>query len=383
MGNTMLRFAGFALMLAASLCNPLRAQDKAEEAPLRIDAAAERSLQRFGGRDCRIRRTDHFVIAYDTADEALRALVWRLEVTYDSVLRFCKINELPARVPDTRLGVVFFERYEDYAAYAAMAGFSHHGSAGFFNQQNNVAAFVNVAHLPELAPLDQNIADSRDRLQQLRDRQAKGRELLEERRNLTRLTGLRDRLIERTNQMVVQHEVAHHVFFNIGVHVFGGQNPGWLVEGLACLFETPPSVSGGGAGTTNQFRLRDFRAVLGNGQPAGRITADALPHTYDTGRFVHLSELIGDEGLFTRRNDPSLPFYYSQAWSLVYYLQQRHREEFAQYLRLLAGRSFGVKLSSQRELADFTSAFGPLNERFENLWVTYVLSLPYKPSETE
>jgi len=379
----MLRFASLVLMLAANLCSPLRAQDKAEEAPLRIDAAAEKALLRLGGPGCRIRRTDHFVIAYDTADETLRALIWRLEVTYDSVLRFCKLNDLPARVPDTRLSVVFFERYEDYAVYAAKLGFSHHGSAGFFNQQNNVAAFVNVAHLPELAPLDRNIADSRDRLEQLRDRRAQGNALTEERHNLTRLTGLRDRLIERTNQMVVQHEVAHHVFFNIGVHVFGAQNPGWLVEGLACLFETPPSASGAGAGTTNQFRLRDFRAVLGGGQPAGHITADALPQAYDAGQFVHLSKLIGDDGLFTRRNDPSLPFYYSQAWSLVYYLQQRHREEFAQYLRLLAGRSFGVKLSSQRELADFTRVFGPLDERFENLWVTYVLGLQYKPSETE
>jgi hypothetical protein len=175
--------------------------------------------------------------------------------------------------------------------------------------------------------------------------------------------------------------VAHQLFFNRGIHIFEAQNPGWLVEGIACLFETPPTASGAGVGSINQMRLRDFRTILGGGDPSRRLSAGDLSTAYASGKFLPLKELIGDANLFSRRNDLNIVHYYTQGWSLVAYLQRRHRDEFAEYLRVLATRTPGQKLTAKRELADFEAAFGEIDEKFEERWCTYIVDLKYKPSE--
>ena len=100
------------------------------DAPPPDDPEAEHRLLQVAGPGFRIKRIEHFVIAYDTPEETLLSLRSRLEATCDSVQRFCKINDLPARGLDHRLEVLFFDSYEDYGQYAASAGFPHQGSAG-------------------------------------------------------------------------------------------------------------------------------------------------------------------------------------------------------------------------------------------------------------
>ena len=369
--------------LAAWAVQPAWGQDNAEGTePPETDPAAEERLLELGGPGFQIRRTEHFLIAYDTPDQTLRALVSRLEATYDSVYRLFKINSIQAQRPTTRLQVLFFHEYDVYGRYAAAAAFNHRGSAGFYNQRNNVASFVNVLNLPELSDLNRKIEASNRKMERLRTARPPKREALQaERRVLTRLVNQRERIVERANRVAVQHETAHQVLFNAGVHVFGAQNPGWLVEGLACLFETPPSRSGAGVGATNQMRLEDFRRCLGGGDPSGRIKPQELQVALASGRFLPLQELVGDARLFSRRNDPNLVHYYSQAWSLVCYLQRNKREQFAEYLRILSQRKPGRPTTAGEELADFERVFGLLDERFERRWAGFILGLRFKPSE--
>ena len=346
------------------------------------DPAAEVALLDRLGPDARLRRTDHFLIAYDTPEETIRSLVSRLEATYRAVFRVCAVNGIPAEHPGERLEVLCFHRFEDYARFAAESGFAAAGTAGFYNQANNLAAFVNVLNLPELSALNRSVETHRRRLDTLRAARPSHREALDrQQRQWRRLAGERDRFVERANRLTVQHEAAHQILFNAGVHVRGAQNPGWLVEGLACLFETPPSRWGAGPGATNQMRLGDFRSSLGGGDPSARLRPDDIQRAFESGTFVPLRELVGEADLFSRREDPNLVYHYCQAWSLVCYLQRAHRLEFAEYTRRLAGRRPGERLPAEAEIAEFEDVFGPLDERFERRWARYVLSLRFRPGE--
>ncbi|MCP4248307.1 MAG: DUF1570 domain-containing protein, partial [bacterium] len=358
---------------------PVRAGDGAKNGT-EAETPAEEALLARTGPGFHLRRTERFLIAYDTPHDTLRSLVSRLEATYDSVYRFCKINEIPTQRQADRLEVLFFDGYETFGRYADSVGFAYWGSAGFYDQRTNVAAFVNVLHLPNVTPLNNQVERHKHRIERLRAKRPIDRRALREaNKKMTRLVNQRDRLVEQTNRMTVQHETAHQVLFNAGLHVFAAQNPGWLVEGLACLFETPPSSSGAGVGATNQARLDDFRRSLGNGKPGGRIKVEALQEAYADGKMLPLGELIGDANLFSRRNNPNLVHHYSQSWSLVCYLQRRHREKFADYLRLLSRREVGCTTTPESEIGDFERIFGPLSERFERQWARFILQLPFKP----
>jgi hypothetical protein len=355
------------------------------DSALPVDPAAERELLELGGPGLTVRRTDHFLIAYDTSKESVTALVSRLEATHRAVYRFCRINELPAQPLRRRLQILFFESPEQYAEVARAARFNSNGSAGFYSQRTNVATFFNILNAPELRDINRRIQQLESAIESLRKAKPVDRDAVRAKaRERSSMINVRDRVVERINRTTVQHETAHQLFFNAGVHVRGAQNPDWLVEGLACLFETPPSQSGAGAGTVNQARLSDFRSCLGNGNPKANLKAKDLEVALSSGKFVPLRTLIGDTSLFLRRNDPNLVHYYSQAWALVCYLQRAKRDELADYLRLLGQRPVGLEISSEQEIADFESVFGPLDERFQRRWVAYILvNLRFKPSELQ
>ncbi len=330
-----------------------------------------------------IRETEHFIVAYNTERKVLKSLTSRLEATYRSVHRFCQFNDLAVEHISEPLQILFFETVEQYGVYAKTASFPYQGSSGFYSHSNNIAAFHNIINSPALRQINQQIEQLDDQLSTLRGRRqpnpAKIKELTLRRR---RLFNIRDRHAERMNRTTVQHEAAHQVLFNLGIHRSGAQNPGWLVEGLACLFETPPSPSGSGAGTTNQMRLSDFRSCLGGGDPKERVRPDGLQAAYASGKFIPLRDLIGNARLFGDRANGHIVYRYAQAWSLVCFLQRTERERFGEYLQLIQGRNVGQQPSFDEELADFQGVFGPINEGFERRWVTFIVErLRFKPSE--
>jgi hypothetical protein len=373
-----------ALLVSPLVAWPCPGQPAEPPTPsLPVDSAAERELLEIGGPGLRLRRTEHFVVAYNTSDESLTALISRLEATHRSVYRFCRINELPARPLSRRLQVLFFDTYDEYARIAQAAGFSFQGSVGFYSQRTNVATFYNMFNSPELSEINRLIEQAEGSMERLRGTRPIDRQALQVQvKERSRLVNVRDRTVERINRSTVQHETAHQLLFNAGVHVLGAHNPHWLVEGLACLFETPPSASGAGAGAVNQLRLADFRACLGDGDAGGKLKHDDLGTALAGGKFVPLRRLVSDPTLFTRRADPNLVHHYSQAWALVCYLQRAKREQFAEYLRLLGQRQVGQAVAPEQEIADFESIFGPLDERFERRWAVFILTkMRFKPSE--
>ncbi len=217
--------------------------------PFPPDRDETSALLKIAGERFRIHQTDHFNIAYDTSYEALRPLTGRLDGTYDAILRFVAGCAIVNEVPTDRLEVILFSQRDDFTSYLAGIGLRGGSVAGIYDQQSNVAAFCDTAANPDLQQITGRIEQVRKQLQQLNAKRSRSgsrlssRTMRKRQRELQgRLSALRlqhDSLIKKFNRFVIQHEAAHQMFFNLGVHVRGADNPNWLVEGLACLFEIP------------------------------------------------------------------------------------------------------------------------------------------------
>jgi len=351
---------------------------RAQEPPIPIDEAAEAELLRIAGDGFRIERTDHFVIAHNTSPEVLRSFLFRVELTYAAVFRFCRAGEIPVQAPSHRLAILFFDRQEEFTQYGKRIGFDNSAASGIFSVHLNRAAFFNTLNTPTVNKLSTAISDMEAQL-------AGGGLSPRERRSLAtqlqRARNQRKRYVTQINQLVIQHEVRHQILYNIGVHTAGAQNPTWLVEGLACLFETPPGSSGAGLGTINQGRLRDIRTSLTVGELNQRPQAGNLAHACRTGKLVPLKQLIGDAAFLARDNSPHIANHYAQAWSLVCYLHRTRQKAFAQYIQTIALRDRDARFTPEEEIEAFEAAFGPIDARFEQRWVGFILNLPYRPSE--
>ncbi len=347
------------------------------------DQEAAARLLTIGGEGFRIRETDHYTLAYDTSYEALRPLIGRLEGTYDAIWRFCEANGLGVRLPASRLEVLLFARYEDFAEYLAGIGLRAGSVAGAYDPRTNVSAFCHVESSPGLAQINGQIEQVQKRLKRLKGREsgASARERREHlRRHLSKLRLQRDALTKKFNRLVIQHEAAHQMLFNVGVHVHWADNPLWLTEGMACQFEVPQAGSARPMGRINHLRLADFRDALGASPDVKSFSEEVYEEALASRHLVPLVDLITDDELFTGQ-ERDVVFRYAQAWALVYYLHHRHRKEFVTYLRRLGTRKPGEHVAWQRKIEEFESAFGKPDEAFQRRWITYMLELRFDRRE--
>lgn len=343
-------------------------------APPSDEQAAER-LALVAGDGFRTYEAEHFLVAYDTPFEALSPLVGRLEGTYDAIWQFCEACALNTDPPASRFEVILFDRYEDFARYAAGVGLRAKSIAGFYEQRANRSAFCNTFNSPDIAPLTRQIDDAREQLRRASGGPSNSPAARGRRRELQRwvsmLTTERDVLAKRFNRFVIQHEAAHQMLFNLGVHVRGGANPQWLVEGLACQFEVPQADSRGALRRINHMRLDDLRTALQVPPSARAVSDDAYRAALDSGQIVSVRELVCDPTLFA--GGKHVVFRYAQAWALVFYLQRQHGEPLAHYLRGLTTRRPGEPVAATWELVEFEAAFGKVDDAFERGWLSYML----------
>ncbi len=346
--------------------------------PLPADKKLAADLVKLAGEGFRTRETDHFTICYDTSFEAVRPLTGRLEGTFDAIWRFCDANRVKAKPLSARLAVLLFNRYEDFGRYSESVGVPGGSIAGFYHHENNIAAFCNTLASPGLARISRRIDRAKARLDQIKEGPAgtapNGTTRAELQRNLTFLHARRESLAKRFNRFVIQHEAAHQMLFNMGVHVAGADNPVWLVEGLACQFEVPQPGSGKLLRGLNRMRLRDLRQALAAPPERVALTDGMLADARAAGRWVSVDELITNGHLFDQA-DGHVVLRYAQAWGLVFFLHREYRERFGEYLVQLQSRRPGAAVAAVNERDEFRSFFGDPDARFERKWMTYMLKL--------
>jgi len=321
---------------------------------------AEKELLAYAGTGFKARQTPHFVIAYDTDDETLRNFTHRIEVTYKSVAQFAEGMGVKVKVPDAKLEIIFIDSLEAYREFGKRSHFpADDNTPGFYQQGINRSAFFNYANSTSIQQAKQQLRDARNQIK----RSAPGRSGLDGNR-VANFEANIEKMQNRVNRLVVQHEVAHHVLFNIGLHAVGEANPRWFSEGLAMMFETPPSRSGGaGIGAINQTRLGDWLELESEK------------------KLVSLRELVSKPELILPTNPDAIDAY-AQSWALVHYLQRNKRADLVKYIDLIRQRKEERVYSPDEEIATFEKAFGPLDDRFATTQRNFIKRLPYKPSET-
>ncbi len=369
-GRLQLRsMAAFLVMLASfgSTGIDAYARDDATESK----PAAETELLKIAGDGFQTKSTAHFLIAYEGDSETLTDFIARVEATYVGVYRFLKIHDLDSTEPTQKLQIIFFDHPDAFLDYGKRTDANLAGAAGFYSPRTNRAAFYDALNMRRLEGVKEQIASIELSLKDRRSSPGNRQAILKQ---LRRLRNERDQTIESVNQLVVQHEVAHQVLYNAGLHSRHADQPIWLVEGLACLFETPPNRNGAGFATVNQYRLLNLREAISGEVSPKRVKATGYKDAVRQGRLVSLRRLIGDRSLFdTGRSNVENA--YAQAWSLVHYLHRRKRVEFGDYLTVLARRPVDREYSPAMELMIFEKVFGKVDEAFVTDWLDFCLEL--------
>lgn len=322
----------------------------------------------------RTRSTDHFLIWYDTNYAMLRPLVGRLEGTYRAVVRVGRAWGFAMDAPAEPMPIVLIDQHKDYALLAQAAQVDPIGAAGFYEPSRNIAIFGNILNGPSLRSVTSRIELLQDRRHRAGSAQARGGE-----RELLSLVTRRAAVVKRFNRVVIQHEAAHQILFNLGVHALGADNPTWLIEGLATQFETAQTNPNGKLRRTNQLRLADLRNAIGVDRAVNKLSDARYARAFRGKGLIPLRELIADDSVIAT-NGNSVSTVYAQSWALVFYLAREHEPEFSQYLTVVSGRPIGRTVTPEEELTLFTASFGPVDESFQRSWLGYIVRLRVDPS---
>ncbi|MEX2288033.1 MAG: DUF1570 domain-containing protein [Planctomycetaceae bacterium] len=146
--------------------------------------------------------------------------------------------------------------------------------------------------------------------------------------------------IQANLEDTIVHETTHQVAFNTGLHSRIADNPRWVVEGIATVFESPGVRDAGG--TTPQMRINRERFVwFGNFDKTRR-----KPKTL--ANFVSSDELFNTAPLDA----------YSQAWALTFFLIETRSAEYSRYMKVLRNHDPMKPYTPNERLSDFKHAFG-------------------------
>ena len=258
------------------------------------DEIQSRLREEFG-RAFEVSTTAHFVVVHprdwnDWAD--------RLESLYRSFTHYMGVRGFQIAPPTTTLVAIVFRNQDDYYRYAAAGGTAlATGTMGHYDPTSNRIYLFDVHG---------GAADA--------DWSA--------------------------NAETIIHEATHQTAYNTGVHRRFAEQPRWLVEGLAMMFEAP-GVWGAASHHT----------------PADRLNRERLSYYHGTGEQRSsdwITPLVASDAGF----DATPLTAYAETWMLTFYLCETRPLEYSQYLARVASRETFSKYLPHERLTDFTAAFG-------------------------
>lgn len=242
-----------------------------------------------------ISTTNHFVVVHPRGQWS--AWADRLESLYRSFTHYMQVRGFRIEQPKVPLVAVVFRTQGDYYSHAAAAGSPlTPGTLGHYDPKSNRIYLFDAS---------QSSGDDWS-----------------------------------VNAETIIHEATHQTAFNVGVHRRFAEQPRWLVEGLAMMFEAPGVWDARSTYTRsdriNRDRLDDFRYCLPK-RPDGAIVA-----------------LVATDDLF--RTSPG--FAYAEAWALSFFLCETRPQEYSRYLEIVAARQPFHEYPAKERLADFVRIFG-------------------------
>ncbi len=247
-------------------------------------------------RSFEISTTKHFVVVHPRGEWSAWSV--RLESLYRSFVHYMNVRGFNLQSPKVPLVAIVFRNQSEYYRYAAANGSKlQPGTLGHYDPQSN-----------RIFLFDANSGRSGGNWS--------------------------------NNAETIIHEATHQTAYNVGVHRRFAEQPRWLVEGLAMMFEARGVWDARSIYTRkdriNRGRLHDF--LRGQGTPSsGRIR-----------------QLIATDQLF--RIDARAA--YAEAWTLSFFLSETRPMQYSSYLARVASRKQFSTYSARARLADFAKVFG-------------------------
>jgi len=147
--------------------------------------------------------------------------------------------------------------------------------------------------------------------------------------------------IESGLEGTIVHETTHQVAFNTGLHSRIGENPTWVVEGLATVFEAP-GIRDASNSRNIETRINRSRCLWFKEFAKSRRRPKSL------------ADYVASDAMFKKQRLDA----YSQAWALTFFLIETRSSDYSRYLREMTERDPLKPYPQEARLADFKRAFG-------------------------
>jgi hypothetical protein len=157
------------------------------------------------------------------------------------------------------------------------------------------------------------------------------------------------------NAETIIHEATHQMAFNTGVHRRLADQPRWVVEGLATMFEAPGVWSERydhtRADRVNRGRLHGFQDYVAKRRQPGSLV-----------------RLLTTDDAFRSDTDGA----YAEAWALSFYLCETQPRLYTSYLARTADRPMFSEMSAVERLGEFQAIFGTDLKLFDAKFLRYM-----------
>ncbi len=155
------------------------------------------------------------------------------------------------------------------------------------------------------------------------------------------------------------HETTHQLGFNSGLHSRLGDDPTWIIEGLAMLFEGDANRDDTRQQTTVAQRMNRERFIWFREFSQIRRQPKSL------------EEFVTTNALFSTNTLDA----YSEAWALTFFLAETRSSNLSGYLKKLANRTELGEYTPMKRLNDFKASFGKDIPHLESQYLRFMKEL--------
>ena len=278
----------------------------------------KRQLQKEFGPLFEVISTRHYLICAPRGKAKAYGAVF--EELYQSFSHYFALRGYQVKSPEFLMVTVIFPDQKQFFDYCRNDGVrAGQGLLGYYHPHTNRTALF-----------DQNAGSAVGDARQESDTQLTYSRLSSSGKNLTE--ALRDTMI---------HEATHQVAFNTGLHSRIGDNPRWVVEGLATTFESDELRTHTGGRAKSTSRINRDRLLWFMNYARTRREKESLRN------FIREDQLFKTGTLDA----------YAESWALTFFLVETQPARYTRYLKQIADRDPLEPYTADERERDFQKAF--------------------------
>jgi hypothetical protein len=332
------------------------------------------SLRRQFGKTLEVRSTRHYLVAAPKGKA--KAYAELFEDIYRTFYMHFSVRGFKVSDPEFPLVAIIFPNHAAFAQYAKQDSVdARPGLMGYYMRTTNrVALFEGQSPRKESAKISSGKIDAPDKIRGAglqpaknagkmtgykpaprSDRTFGGRvkmvpinEAFDSKNKVPQLADYSLRragdswgAIEGSLRDTMIHEATHQVAFNVGLHTRIGNNPKWIVEGLATVFEAE-GIRDSSIGRSAKYRINRDRYIWFQNYAKERHKKGAL------------EKFIRNDSMFKSQTLDAYAF----SWALSFFLIETRPRQYSKLLKQLGSRDVLNQLTETERLQMFKKTIG-------------------------